>query len=104
MSVVGIDLDTKDERSLEFCFERVAGYGQVLWCRESGRGFHLRVKLNRPVSYLESFVVRHRLGDDSERILFDLSRYCSGHHHAIDVLFGAKVIFRRSLCKPCQKR
>ena len=99
VDVIGIDLDAKDldllERILGYCSE----VGIVTMARESGRGFHVRVSLDRPLPYLDSFILRHRLGDDAHRILYDLRRYQQANYMAIDVLFDSKVILRGSLHK-----
>ena len=96
VTVVGVDLDTKQERTLERCLERCEARGEVLWCRETGRGYHIRVRVP-PCTYLESFIVRMSLGDDPARILFDLRRYVAGAMTGIDVLFDSKIIYHRPL-------
>lgn len=100
VETVGVDLDTKDFDTLDRCMARCAMWGRIRYCRESGRGFHIRLVLDLPMHVLDSFTLRHWLGDDPHRILYDLRRYRIGHEVGIDVLFDAKVIFHRSLGTP----
>ena len=95
---VGIDIDTKMQWVLDAALRKCTDYGgEITLCTETGRGYHIRLRLPRPLPYLESFVVRLKLGDDPYRILFDMRRYVAGAMTGIDVLFDAKAIYSRPL-------
>lgn len=91
ISTVGIDLDSKAEHDLERMLIRAALVGEVLWCRESGRGYHARIRLHKPCGILESLIVRFGVGDDPIRIIFDLRRIVAGLEGSIDILFDSKT-------------
>jgi len=92
---IGIDIDTKDLGEIAGIMERAERHGLVTEYYETKKGYHMWVKLNRKVSRMESFKLRHRIGDDPNRILFDVFRWHDKKDaKLIDVLFDSKRIIK----------
>ena len=86
--LIGIDIDTKERKVLSLVLDNCRKYGEIK-VKESKHGYHIWVKLFKPVSIKNSFWLRFHLGDDSMRLLFDAMRYINGSKN-IDILWDNK--------------
>ena len=90
---IGIDIDTRDISEINIVRYYSMRYGTIYEDYPTKNGQHLRIKLNEPCSFIESCKLRHKIGDDPNRILFDIFRYAKGQDmRLIDVLFKEKKI------------
>ena len=86
--VIGIDVDTKNRKVLSIILDNCREYGEIK-VKESKHGFHISIKLFKPVSIKNSFWLRFHLGDDPMRLLFDTMRHINGSKN-IDILWDNK--------------
>ena len=86
--ILGIDIDTKDRKVMRVVLDNCREYGEIK-VKETRHGFHIWIKLFKPVSIKNSFWLRFHLGDDSMRLLFDNMRYINGSKN-IDILWDNK--------------
>lgn len=86
---IGIDIDTKDKQVLETVLEKSREYGNIT-VKETKHGYHILISLDKEITYNQSFWIRFIIGDDRNRLLFDLLRFINGNKR-IDVLWDKKI-------------
>lgn len=86
---IGIDLDSKDKQKLIKTQKGASFYGMIQ-TTSSNHGYHIKVKLHKPVKLKESLWIRLYLHDDPMRLLFDCLRIVSDIDD-LDVLWDIKV-------------
>ncbi len=97
ITTVGIDIDFYTEKPrirnayLKEVRARCTKFGTIILDVESpsGRGRHLKVRLNRQVGFWRSIEIRYYCKDDVKRMFFDIMRHRSGGT-INDVLFDRK--------------
>jgi hypothetical protein len=85
---IGLDIDKKDKKYLEKTQDSASVYGMIQ-TTQSKNGYHIKIKLNKPVKLKESLWIRYYLNDDKMRLLFDCLRIVSDIDD-IDVLWDIK--------------
>ena len=91
VSSVGVDLDSHCGYSLVRCVVRAYSFGspRVFYTRN---GFHVEVKLFKPISMVKSLDIRCALGDDPDRLAVDEFRVnVSGDCRRLDTLFVGRL-------------
>ena len=94
MNSIGVDLDWINPKDLvtEYMIARYyfMNRGKVNVYRSSGGiGYHFRIKLDKPVDFIENLYWRVVLGDDPNRIKFSVKRIMTDPN-GTDVLFDRK--------------
>ncbi len=56
----------------------------------SGRGFHLKIFLNKPIPLIDNIIFRAVLLDDPHRIRYSLKKYFMGVYSGVDICFDYK--------------
>lgn len=74
--------------------KRCKTFGQITHSKKTKHGWHIKVKLNKPVSFWRSIEIRYYCLDDTRRLFFDIMRYRSGSK-IIDVCFDVKKTYKR---------
>ena len=90
VDTIGIDIDNIE--NYPYIMQRASMHGDIIYNKESTNGGrHLRIRLTNEIPFLKSLVLRFDIGDDPNRILFDLQRYLKGaSKNTIDILFNYK--------------
>lgn len=68
---------------------RCEKFGIVTQSKKTKHGWHIKVKLNKQVSFKRSIEIRHYCNDDNRRIVYDILRFWNGAR-LIDTCFDKK--------------
>ena len=97
-----IDLDfygkdyKKFLKAVKFYELRCIEFGHVTSSKKTRKGWHIKVKLNRKVSFWRSIEIRYYCGDDLRRMFYDIMRYRTGGD-MLDTCFDHKVYLKRKV-------
>ena len=88
---INLDIDSKER--LQEAVRRLESHWIVEWYKvkkSSNKGYHVRVKLRREVTFWEAIWYRYWFLDDYPRIEFDIRRYRCKLYSWIDTIFTLK--------------
>ena len=75
---VGIDIDTKDVKTLNRCWDKsldvAVHYHATLKLFATRRGYHIHIYVPRPISVGEDLALRYAIGDSNGRLLMEEQR------------------------------
>ena len=87
--IIGVDIDTKNVFVVGANIKKMKEVGKIIYQYETRKGWHFKVKLNKPCGFKKSIQLRSYVGDDWLRCYFDILRRWKGSKYN-DILYNDK--------------
>lgn len=99
IKTINVDLDCyTTEKKFKNFVDKVKNhannFGVIVHSKPSKNGWHLSIKLEKPVTFWQSIDIRYALNDDPARMFYDIRRYRSGGK-MLDTCFNKKYYKRK---------